>query len=159
MKKRKGVALISVLVLFVFVIGLSMALMGAYLSSVKQSSNARITDQLNYASMSGVNIVSSYIINTNAEFLTKYNEFLSSNGNNRSKPFVIELNQDNYELDVSVTSTFSQVTNGGVVTSTIVYHLSSVASFNGKMSLPTTLDIEQKNSEGNNKFTVGKFQQ
>ncbi len=158
MKKRKGIALISVLVLFVFITGLAIGLLGLYLSSVKQSVNVRTNEQLNYSSISGLNIVSSYVMNKNTEFLVKYNEFLANNGNDRTKPFEIPLSQDGYECVVSITSTYSEDNSTGVVVKTIVYTLSSESTFNEQESLPVTVEIKQTIRESNNEFEVGKVQ-
>ncbi len=157
MEKRKGVALISVLVLFAFISILAVGVLDVYLSSVKLKVNARTTDQLNYASMSGINIVSSYIINTNDEFLSKYNEFLSNNGNDRTESFDIPFSHENYDCVVSITSTYDENNDTGTMVAKTVYKLSSVARYNEQDSVPTTIEIEQETTGGNSVFSVGKF--
>ncbi len=163
MKKRKGASLITVLAVFVVVSILAVTIMTVYVSTVKQTTYSSQIDQLNYGAISGLNIATSYIVNTNSEFLVKYDEFLAQNSNDRTKPFPIPLTMDEFDCVVYVTSTYNLDNSTGQDVVTIVYSLSSFATKNGIKSETVKLDITQvvtKKStetltEGNSTFTIG----
>lgn len=134
MKKRNGVALVSTIVLLAFVLILSIASLAIYQAATKQNYIAKDNAQSYYYSVSGNNIVSTYISKENAAFLIKYNEHLAASGTNpREVPFIIPLNLDvtggTNTATVSITSTQSSTTDTPA-TVTTEYKLNSRGVFN-----------------------------
>lgn len=169
MKKRKGVALITVIIVGVFTFILATTLLRTSLTATNQNVYARGVTQSNYVAFSGLNIISSYIINTNDEFLVQYNNHLNANGNDREEPFVITLEQYDepidpeqskslmYSTDVSVTSTQSSNTTGSITTTTTVYTLSSVGEYYEQESSQMSVEITETDVNGSKSFEIGKY--
>ncbi len=167
MKKRRGVSLIQVLAVFFFVSILAMGITSVYVSTVKQNVYASKVDQLNYSTISGLNVVTAYITNNNKEFLVKYDEFLTNNSNDRTKPFEIPLTLDGYSVVVKVTSTYNLVNTTGQDVVTIVYKVVSniPSTSDGMSSQPVTIDVTQTVNktatqtltEGSSTFSVGNM--
>ncbi len=163
MKKRMGAALMSVLAVFVFVSILALAILTVYVSTVKQSAYSSTIDQLNYTAMSGLSIVSSYIVNTNDEFILAYER---ESGGDRSKPVPIPFSQNSYDCVVTITSTYREDNSTGLEKTETVYYLSSIARKDGIESEPVKLEVTQStvkdlsDSTGEIKvtFEVGKIQ-
>ncbi len=169
MKKHKGISLIQVLAVFFFVSILAMGITSVYVSTVKQSVYSSKVDQVNYSTISGLNIVTAYITNNNKEFLVKYDEFLNNNANDRTKKFEIPLVIDGDNCVVSITSTYNLDNSTGQDVVTIVYHVTSIIYSSGTdvitgqpVSIEITQVVTKKSTEtiteGRSDFTIGNMQ-
>lgn len=81
MKKRKGVALVTVIIVFMVVFVLVTTISVLYLNSVKQNVNKKDTDQDSYTALSGLSVMVSYIVENNDTFTSKYPASFSSDSN------------------------------------------------------------------------------
>ncbi len=169
MKKHKGMSLMQVLAVFFFVSILAMGISSVYVSTVKQSVYSSKVDQVNYSTISGLNIVTAYITKNNKDFLVKYDAFLSNNSNDRTKAFEIPLDIDGDDCVVKITSTYNLSNTTGQEVVTIVYHVTSTVYSSGADAItgqPVSIDITQvvtKKStetiaEGSSTFTIGNMQ-
>lgn len=168
MKKRKGSTLILVVVIIIITAILSLALFTMYRSTLRQTYYSFEATNVDYASVSALNVIASYIMNNNNEFLQKYNEHLANNNNDRTIPFHVQLEQDDLQADVYITSeeniNQSQEelqTESDDYTYTITkYYLKSIAS--GDISnyvSESSVDIEQVTSDAfETYFNVGDYE-
>lgn len=165
--KKKGVALISVMVVLFVVSILCLSIFSIYRSTFKQTLYSFEVTATDYASLSALNVIISYITNNNDAFLKQYNAFLISNGDNRNDAFIIELTQDDLTADVSITSTqdeyetiveddFGTQTYEYIITN---YYLESVASSeNINYSATTYIDIKETSSNTfETYFNIGDY--
>ncbi len=153
LEKRKGVALITVILLFAFTSVLAMSVLSIYMGSVKQNTKQRDYNIEEYQMYSGINIISSYIVNTNSGFLTDYNSFLE--GNTREDEFVINLDSEGVPVSVSITSIKDDagVDEFDIVDNKVTYNITSTNNDDSTKSLTRT--ITQINTEGDNEFILG----
>lgn len=149
MKKRDGVALISVVLLLAIAVILSITAMLLYSNTTKQNYMARDNQQANYLAISGLNIVTQYMSDYYTDFETNYTNHLNSSGNDRTVPFEIDLNLDDSmggnTTVVSVTS--EDPTASGSYLSTN-YYLSAVGTYNGVEGKSNTVRVEVLTKSG-----------
>lgn len=164
--KRKGVALLSVMIVIVITSVLCLSLFSIYRATFKQSLYSFEVKRADYLSLSAINIITSYITNNNFEFLEKYDEHLEKNGYVRSIPFCIELSQDDLVASVYITS--EQTTNETILEDDestkyeykiTNYNLESdVSSDKNDYISKTYVDIEEVSSDMfSTYFNIGEY--
>lgn len=165
--KKKGVALVSVMLVLVVTSILCLSLFSIYRSTFKQTLYSFEVSSVDYASLSALNVIISYITNNNAEFLSKYNAHLINNDYDRETPFCIELSQDDLLAKVYITSDQSEdittlentdepITYTYIITN---YYLESVVSSEKNDYISKTfVDIEQVSSDMfDTYFNIGNY--
>lgn len=137
MKKRKGVALISVLIVVVFTIILTLALLNVYSSSVKQKTYSNEFDKSEFAALSGLSVMVTYVTEYNTEFETN---FPFSTG------YINIPLENNYTADVYVTKTVLD-------SKTIEYNLKSIPKFKNEATGGIVSCVITKTAEDDGTFT------
>ncbi len=157
MEKRKGVALISVIILFAFTSILAMSVLTIYNSSVKQNVAQREDSVLEYDIYSGINVIQSYIVNTNDEFLEDYNDFLKNH--NRDEEFIIDLENSGIPVSVSITSVKTPETDEETdITNTKVVYTIVAKSNDTTRTKSRTSTVTQIDTDGASEFEIGSIQ-
>lgn len=149
MKKRDGVALVSVVLLLAIAVILSITAMLLYSSTTKQNYKARDNQQANYLAISGLNIVTQYMNDYYDDFETNYTNHLTASGNDRTVPFKISLNLDDgmggNTTVVSITSE-DPTANGSYLSTS--YYLSAVGTYNGSKGKSNTVKVDVLTKSG-----------
>lgn len=139
MKKRKGFTLITAVVMVVFITILCSTILFVYTNALKQKSSSEDNSKIEYATLSGLSVMTTYIVEHNDAFLEKYpSDFLSdSEGNYLEIPIESQDGTENFTAKVYV----EEVVNN---TSLQEYKLTSEVvdnSTNIKISVKVTKDM------------------
>lgn len=150
MKKRRGFTLITVVVMIVFVTILCSTILFVYTNSLKQKLSSEDYDKVEYATMSGLSVMISYIVEHNDAFLEKYPSEFSSDGEGKYLEIPIESQDgtENFTAKVYV----EEVVNN---TSIQEYKLTSEVSAdntNIKISVKVTKDMSSGTS-----YSLGNY--
>ncbi len=154
LEKRKGVALITVIVLFAFTSILAVAILSVYRNSVMQNMAQKNASVVQYEMYSGLNIIESYIINTNEEFLKDYNSFLSSH--DRDDEYIIDLSGSGVPVSVSITSkkTPENGDETNIENTEVVYNIVSSSNDPSEKKYFSS-EVKQIDIDGVSEFEVG----
>ncbi len=145
MKKRQGVALLTVLAVMFFTFILSITILNVYLGSVRQNVSSKSYDELEYIALSGVSVMSTYIIDNNDAY---EKDFPSSVG-------YIEI-----PVDTDIATVYVEETDTD--SSTTVYNIRSVAtsdtdSSTAEVSVDITRTKKTTNGETNYTYDIGNY--
>lgn len=169
MKKRSGAILISTIVLLIVVLIMTLASVALYSSTSKQSYMAKNHTQAHYLSVSGLNIVGTYIVKNNDAFKVKYNEHLDMNANDRLVPMNftldnLDISDSENSIDINIISKkdevitdINAVTDDEKFTYVTIYEINSVGSYEGAIDKSLYIEIIERTYKGKTIFEVGQY--
>lgn len=169
MKKRSGVILISTIVLLIVVLILTLASVALYSSTSKQSYMSKNHTEAHYLSVSGLNIVGTYIVKNNDEFKAKYNAHLAAQGGNRLYPMSFMLDNldisdtDNLVIINIISKTSEVITDSDAVTDEekytyiTTYEIDSKGVYEGARDNSLYIEITEMTYKGTTRFEVGQY--